>query len=94
MECSFHCVARGSLSRYQSIKQATWPSSGSFGIGQDEAWDPKIHVDATRFAARSCRQTTWDEKLVELDRITGKIPMVYMRWLPLLSRVSPSLGAD
>ncbi|KAK3673844.1 hypothetical protein LTR78_006399 [Recurvomyces mirabilis] len=83
---SFHCVARGSLSRYRSIKQSTWPSTGSFGIGQDEPWDAKIHVDATKIASRSCRQTTWDEKLVEYDRITGKVPMVYMRWLPLLSR--------
>ncbi|KAK4575250.1 hypothetical protein LTR86_001102 [Recurvomyces mirabilis] len=75
-------VTKGALYRYKSIRQGTLDPLGSFGIGQDEEWNPSLHPDATIFPEREP-----DPDLVEYHRIYTDSPTVYERWLPLLSAV-------
>lgn len=91
---AYQPVSRGALLRYKDILTRGMPSKESFGIGQVESWDPKIHPDATISDSetgkkRKCSsQTRPNMKIVEKDPYDGSL-IVYERWLSIMRKVVP-----
>ncbi|TKA83014.1 hypothetical protein B0A55_00863, partial [Friedmanniomyces simplex] len=82
-------VARGALHRYGDISPRGLPSTESLGIPQNEEYDPKVHLDATKKSGgntRSCRKPVPDFDIVHQDQFDSEILTVLDRWLPVLQK--------
>jgi len=90
-------ILTGALLRYDSITARSIPAQYSFGFGQVEIFDSKLHPDGlhapgdTLENGRICTKPVWKVSVVKRDPFE-EIGVVENRWFSLLTKVSrPSI---
>ncbi|TKA71486.1 hypothetical protein B0A55_06946 [Friedmanniomyces simplex] len=72
-------VARGALCRYGDISPRGLPSTESLGIPQNEEYDPKVHLDATKKSGGDTRSRFVKVYLAGEYKMPG-LPYVCEKW--------------
>ncbi|KAK5729500.1 hypothetical protein LTR17_011920 [Elasticomyces elasticus] len=81
----FQPIATGALCRYRNVHERGIPSTESFGIGQIEHYDAKVHHDANLLVGRPSKATQPNKAIVVRDNFTGD-RILYDRFVPLLKK--------